>query len=149
MSDTAGETGQSSSVRQTHDAGWDELVNALREELQEKGGLLRLVNQETEILYRRDGPEASRVEEQITNQLQLAARCTQSRELILRNTAGNMGLSEDAKTADILGCFPEYVQPLLDALVTEVDRLSARLEERLKQNHNLKDRFFSRTTSAA
>ncbi len=141
--------GRSAAPRQTHDVGWDELVNALREELQEEGGLLRLVNQQTEILYRRDVPDAKRIEEQIDGQLKLAARCTQHRELILRHTAALIGLGEAAKTSDILGSFPEYVQPLLEALVSEVDRLSGRVEERIKQNQSLKDRFLSRTASAA
>ncbi len=135
--------------RQTHDVGWDELVNALREELQEEGGLLRLVNQQTEILYRRDVPDAERIEEQIASQQKLATRCAQHREQILRQTAGRIGLSEEARTSDVLGCFPEYVQPLLEALVSEVNRLSGRVEERIKQNQSLKDRFFSRTASAA
>jgi hypothetical protein len=33
------------------------------------------------------------------------------------------------------------VQPLLEALFLEVDRLSGRLEERLRQNQHLKERF--------
>ena len=33
---------------------WDQLVDALRDELQEKGGLIRLLNQQTETLYRSD-----------------------------------------------------------------------------------------------
>jgi len=37
---------------ETH-SDWDQLVNALREELQEKGGLLQFLNQQTEVLYLR------------------------------------------------------------------------------------------------
>jgi hypothetical protein len=144
MSDTAGANsrGQPISPRQSHDVGWDELVNALREELQEKGGLLRLINQQTEILYRRDTADATRIEEQIVGQIQLTTRCTQHREEILRHTASRIGLSENVSPVDILRSFPDYVQPLLEALFSEVNRLSGRLEERLKQNQSLKDRFF-------
>jgi hypothetical protein len=136
------------SFRQSHESGWDELVNSLREELQEKGGLLRLVNQQTEILYRRDVLEANRIGDQIGQQLRLTAGCTQHREMILRDTAAQVGLGEDAKAEAILKCFPEYVQPLLEALITEVHRLSHRLEERLKQNQSLKDRFLPRAATA-
>ena len=120
---------------------WDELVSALRDELQEKGGLIRLLNQQTEALYRRDHTENERLEDQIRNQIRLATQCRQRRDLILRQTAVEMDLPDDPATNEILARFPEYVQPLLEALFLEVDRLSGRLEERLRQNQLLKERF--------
>ena len=126
---------------------WDQLVDSLRDELQEKGGLIRLLNQQTELLYQRDLRGNERVEEQIRGQLRLVSRCTQRRELILRETAPRVNLREDADSAEILGRFPEYVQPLLEALFAEVERLSGRMQERLRQNQELKVRFLSEATS--
>jgi hypothetical protein len=120
---------------------WDELVSALRNELQEKGGLIRLLNQQTETLYRRDHVENQRLEDQIRNQIRTATRCRQARELILRQIATKLDMADDASAGEILARFPEYVQPLLEALLLEVDRLSGRLEERLRQNQHLKERF--------
>lgn len=120
---------------------WDELVSALRDELQEKGGLIRLLNQQTEALYRRDHVENERLEDQIRNQIRLATRCRQTRDLILRQTAAKLDMPDDVSASEILTHFPEYVQPLLEALFLEVDRLSGRLEERLRQNQHLKERF--------
>ena len=126
---------------------WDQLVDSLRNELQEKGGLIRLLNQQTELLYQRDPRGNERVEDQIRGQLRLVSRCTQSRELILRETATRLDLREDADAPEIVGGFPEYVQPLLEALFTEVERLSGRMQERLRQNQELKVRFLSEATS--
>ncbi|HXO96068.1 MAG TPA: hypothetical protein VN857_05745, partial [Chthoniobacterales bacterium] len=106
---------------------WDQLVDSLRDELQEKGGLIRLLNQQTELLYQRDPRGNERVEEQIRGQLRLVSRCTQSRELILRETATRLNLREEADATEIVHGFPEYVQPLLEALFTEVERLSGRM----------------------
>ena len=128
---------------------WDQLVDALRDELQEKGGLIRLLNQQTETLYRRDIAENERLEEQIRTQLRLISRCTQGRELALRQTAAKLQLNEEAQSSDVIRSFPEYVHPLLEALFSEVDRLSSRMEERLKQNQGLKERFIFETSSAA
>ena len=128
---------------------WDQLVDALRDELQEKGGLIRLLNQQTETLYRRDIAENERLEEQIRAQLRLISRCTQGRELALRQTAAKLQLNEEAQSNDVIRSFPEYVHPLLEALFSEVDRLSSRMEERLKQNQGLKERFIFETSSAA
>jgi hypothetical protein len=126
---------------------WDQLVNALRDELQEKGGLIRLLNQQTETLYRSDLPENERLEEQIRVQLRIISRCTQSRELALRQTASRFHLNEDVQSAEVIQSFPEYVHPLLEALFSEVDRLSNRMQERLKQNQGLKERFLFETPS--
>jgi cell division septum initiation protein DivIVA len=126
---------------------WDQLVNALRDELQEKGGLIRLLNQQTETLYRSDIPENERLEEQIRVQLRIISRCTQSRELALRQTASRFQLNEDVQSAEVIQSFPEYVHPLLEALFSEVDRLSNRMQERLRQNQGLKERFLIATPS--
>ena len=128
---------------------WDQLVDALRDELQEKGGLIQLLNQQTETLYRRDIAENERLEEQIRTQLRLISRRTQDREFALRQTAAKLHLNEDAQSNEVIRSFPEYVHPLLEALFSEVDRLSNRMEERLKQNQGLKGRFFFQTSSAA
>jgi hypothetical protein len=120
---------------------WDQLVDALRDELQEKGGLIRLLNQQTETLYRGDAPENERLEEQIRVQLRTISRCTQSRELALRQSASRFQLSEDVQSDEVIQSFPEYVHPLLEALFSEVDRLSNRMQERLRQNQGLKERF--------
>jgi hypothetical protein len=120
---------------------WDQLVDALRDELQEKGGLIQLLNQQTETLYRSDTEENERLEEQIRVQLRLISRCTQGRELALRQTASRFQLNEDAQSNEVIRSFPEYVHPLLEALFTEVDRLSNRMQERLRQNQGLKERF--------
>ena len=126
---------------------WDQLVDALRDELQEKGGVIRLLNQQTEVLYRRDVNAVAQVEEQTRGQLCLATRCTQARELILRQIASKMKSGEDIDRSVVLGQYPEYVRPLLEALFGEVDRLSGRMDERLKQNQQLKDRLLTEAES--
>ena len=126
---------------------WDQLVNALRDELQEKGGLIRLLNQQTETLYRSDTVENERLEEQIRVQLRTISRCTQGRELALRQTASRFQLNEDVQSNEVIRSFPDYVHPLLEALFSEVDRLSNRMQERLRQNQGLKERFLFETPS--
>ena len=120
---------------------WDQLVDALRDELQEKGGLIRLLNQQTETLYRSDTAENERLEEQIRVQLRTISRCTQGRELALRQSASRFQLNEDVQSNEVIRSFPDYVHPLLEALFSEVDRLSNRMQERLRQNQGLKERF--------
>jgi hypothetical protein len=58
-----------------------------------------------------------------------------------------LNLRDDADAGEIVRGFPEYVQPLLEALFAEVERLSGRMQERLRQNQELKVRFLSEATS--
>jgi hypothetical protein len=125
---------------------WNDLVAALRNELQEYGDLIRLLNQQTRALYRYDRAENTRLEDQIRDQIRIAIRCRQSRELILRQTAANLALDEEASSETILAHFPGYVQPLLEALCTEVECLNGRLVERLRQNQQLKEHFLTEIT---
>lgn len=127
---------------------WDHLVDALRDELQEKGGLIRLLNQQTETIYRRDAQGNSRLEEQISSQSNLISHCKQRRESVLKQTAADLQLSENTDSKKVISSFPEYVHPLLEALFAEVERLSSRMEERLKQNRELKERLLSEASSS-
>jgi hypothetical protein len=127
---------------------WDRLVVALRNELQEKGGLIGLLNQQTESLYRRDTAENERLEEQIRTQVELILRSTQGREYAVRQTASAFHLKEDVKAYEVIRGFPDFVHPLLEALFSEVERLSYRVKERLKQNEGLKERFLFEDSSA-
>lgn len=122
---------------------WHDLVTALRNELQENGGLIRLLNQQTRALYRHDRAENARLEDQIRSQIRIAVRCRQCRETILRQTAANLALGEEASSETILAHFPGYVQLLLEALCTEVECLNGRLVERLRQNQQLKEHFLT------
>ena len=126
---------------------WNQLVDALRDELQEKGGLIRLLTQQTDILYRRDIAENERLEEQIRLQLRVIARCTQVREMALRQCASKFQLGEDVQAGEVIRNFPEYIHPLLEALVAEVERLSSGMQERLGQNEDIKKRFRTETPS--
>jgi hypothetical protein len=127
---------------------WDQLVGALRDELQEKGGLIGLLNRQTETLYRRDTAENERLEDQIRTQLEQILRSTHSRDDAFRQTASAFHLKEDVQSNEVIRGFPDFVHPLLEALFSEVERLSNRVKERLTQNEGLKERFLFETPSA-
>jgi hypothetical protein len=126
---------------------WDPLVGALRNEMQEKSGLIALLNRQTETLYRRDTAENERLEEQIRTQLELILHSTKDRDHALKQTASVFNLKEDVQSHEVIRGFPDFVHPLLEALFSEVERLSGRVKERLKQNEWLKERFLFETPS--
>jgi hypothetical protein len=120
---------------------WEQLITALRKELQEKGGLIGLLNQQSNILYRCDALENKRLEELILSQLDLVSRSTQGRDEAIRQTASPFHLNEDVQSDEFIRRFPDFVHPLLEALFSEIDRLGQRVKERLKLNEGLKERY--------
>ena len=128
---------------------WDELVGALRDELQEKGGLIGLLNRQTETLYRRDTAENERLEGQILIQLELISRST-ARSGFCRKTEC-LGLSP-GRRCPVQRSDP-HVSPILCTRCSKhcfqkFERLSSRVKERLKQNEGLKARFLFEPPSA-
>ena len=126
---------------------WDQLVGALRDRVAGERRAYRLLNRQTETLYRRDTAENERLEEQIRTQLELILRSTQGRDYAVRQTASEFHLKEDVQSNEVIRSFPDFVHPLLEALFSEVERLSNRVKERLKQNEGLKERFLFETPS--
>jgi hypothetical protein len=126
---------------------WDPLIGALRNEMREKGGLIGLLNRQTETLYRRNTAENERLEEQIRTQLELILHFTKDRDHALKQTASVFHLKEGVQSHEVIRGFPDFVHPLLEALFSEVERLSGRVKERLKQNEWLKERFLLETPS--
>src|SRR4029077_11232684 len=104
---------------------WDQLVGALRSEMAEKGGLIGLLNRQTETLSRQDGAENERLEEQIRRQLELISLSTEGRDHAIRQTASAFALKEDVQSNEVIRGFPDFVHPLLEALFAEVERLSS------------------------
>ena len=120
---------------------WDQLIDALRNEMQEKGGLIGLLNQQSNTLYRCDAVENERLEELICSQLDLVSRSTQGRDEAVRKTASAFHLNEDVQSNEVIRGFPDFIHPLLEALLSEIDRLSHRVKERLKLNEGLKKQY--------
>jgi hypothetical protein len=126
---------------------WEQLIGALRNELQEKGGLIGLLNQQANILYRCDAVENKRLEDLIRSQLDLVSRSTQGRDEAVRQTASAFHLNENVEADEFIRGFPDFVHPLLEALFSEIDRLSHRAKERLKLNEGLKERYLFESRS--
>ncbi len=126
---------------------WEQLIGALRNELQEKGGLVGLLNQQANILYRCDAAENQRLEELIRSQLDLVSLSTKGRDEAVRQTASALHLNEDVLSDEVIRSFPDLVHPLLEALFSEIERLGHRVKERLKLNEGLKNRYLFESPS--
>lgn len=119
---------------------WQILVDALRKEVEEYGGLLNLFDQQQAAVLRRDADTVLTTVGAIEQQIKTIDQCRQSRESVMRTYCGRLGLSGDLPLRSLLGYFPEPVRPLVDALIEEVNSLIMRSKRRAQQNQMLLSR---------
>ncbi len=126
----------------SHTLQWERLVDALRLELQEYGGLLNLLEEQQGGILGRD-PESllnlnSTIEEQVekTNQLR------KERESLAADSALDHELDKEASLSELVPYFPEAARPLLQALIERINAVLDRIKQKSRQNRMLLARAY-------
>lgn len=117
---------------------WGPLIAALRAELQEFGGLIRLLNDEQDAIFSNPHQVAT-VPGSITRQHALALMSTRIRAGLMV-LPGPGGGRRAALAPEIIDAAPDEFQPLLRALFSEVEKLASRAGDRASQNDWLRRR---------
>lgn len=113
----------------------EQIINALRSEMQEYGGLLNLFDSQQDSILNRMPDAVSENDQAIEAQIAtLRARRLERESLV-------MALTPDANPHPTLLqailLFPQPMRPLVEALATEVNRLIGRVRRRAQQNQML------------
>jgi flagellar biosynthesis/type III secretory pathway chaperone len=116
---------------------WELLAQPLREEMQEHGALLNLFEEQQAAILRREPDLVLTAAEAITKQLDLIRECQKRRSVAVRATAVGAGCAETTPVSKLIRYFPPAAWPLLQALVTEVNRLVRQTRRRARQNQML------------
>lgn len=113
------------------------LVQPLRDEVQEHGALLNLFEEQQAAILRREPDLVLSVADSITKQLELIRECQKRRRAAVRASAAEAGCPENAPLSQLIPYFPAAAWPLLQALVSEVNRLVRHTRRRARQNQML------------
>jgi flagellar biosynthesis/type III secretory pathway chaperone len=116
---------------------WETLVESLRMELQEYGGLCVLLDKQQRAILDRDMPAYMELAEEIETQAAATSGLRAEREQNVREYAERIGMDPESELSVLIPRTPQDVQPLLKALVDEVRNLIAKSNRRAKQNHML------------
>jgi flagellar biosynthesis/type III secretory pathway chaperone len=116
------------------------LINALRDELQQYGEMLALLDQQQDFVLRRAADDLLVTVSGVNSQGTAIQMARRQRETCRRRVATALGLPEGAGFAEILPKLPEDYRPLLQALVEENNELLVRVQQRARQNHLLLSR---------
>ena len=113
------------------------LINALREELQQYGEMLALLDQQQDLVVRRAPAELLDSVARIQGQAQAIVEARQQRQHRQGDLARSLDLSFEAAFQDLFGLLPGEYRPLVQALVQENNQLLVRVHQRSRQNHLL------------
>lgn len=116
---------------------WEPIVAALRAELQEYGGLLSLFAEQQDNLRHRDADAALALAEIVESQAEETTVARIRRELLVSTFATYHRQPAGSSLRDLLPFFPSDVQPLLSALIDEINHLAHRVRRDARQNAHL------------
>ena len=116
------------------------LIQTLRDELQQYGEMLALLDQQQEFVVSRAADEMLQTSSAIQAQTVTVHAARDRREECRRELAVTLGLQADAPFAKIIPELPLDYRPLVSALVDENNTLLVRIQQRARQNHLLLSR---------
>lgn len=113
------------------------LVAALRDELQQYGEMLARLDEQQDHVLRRASEDLIHNVDAVQAHAAVMENARRHREATQREVAVAHGLPAKAAFADLLGKLPADYRGLVSALVQENNELLVRVQQRLRQNHLL------------
>jgi flagellar biosynthesis/type III secretory pathway chaperone len=118
-------------------AAWPPLVDLLRLELQEYGGLFNLLGRQQDQIIERKPDAILVLNDEIDAQTQTVADLRVRREALVEELHARAGASGSVTLRSIIPYFPADVQPLLEALMNDINLMLRRTRQKARQNHLL------------
>ena len=116
---------------------FQEIVAMLQNELQEYGGLLHLFDRQQKCIVHQDPTGFLDINVDVDEQIAKLSHCRLGREELARQTALALGKSKDITLSALSHSFAAEHQPLLRALIDEINDLITRTQRRTRQNRML------------
>lgn len=116
------------------------LIDTLRQELQQYGEMLALLDREQDLVVQRASQELFDTVSGIQSQAAVIQEARARREVARSEVAEALGRSPDLAFDELVPLLPAEYRPLLEALVRENNQLLFRVQQRARQNHLLLSR---------
>ncbi len=119
---------------------WEPLVDILRNELQEYGGLFNLLGQQQDRIIERKPDAVLSINDEIEAQTRTVAELRGRRESFVDDLLERVGQPAPGTLRRLIPHLPDFVQPLLEALMTDINHMVRRNRHKARQNHLLLSR---------
>lgn len=114
-----------------------ELISALREELQQYGEMLARLDYHQDLVVHRRAENLLESVTEIEAQGKVVQSARDRRELCRQDLAAAMNLPRGTSFSELSSQLPNAYRPLISALVQENNELLVRIHQRSRQNHLL------------
>jgi flagellar biosynthesis/type III secretory pathway chaperone len=118
----------------------DDLIAALRDELENYGEMLALLERQQHHVIHRAAEDLFRSVTDVQQQADAIRQARNHRELCQRAVAARLPLAESDDFSHLIPLLPLDYQPLVRALVDENNQLLIQVQQRAQQNHLLLSR---------
>lgn len=114
-----------------------QLIQALREELQQYGEMLARLDRQQEYVTQRASDDVMQSVSLIQEQTLTIQSSRSLREKWRRKISNEIGVADDSSFRALIPLLPLEYRPLVRALVEENNELLVRVQQRVRQNHLL------------
>lgn len=115
----------------------EQVVAALRMEIQEQGALLGLFEEQQKAIIRRDSDRVLYLVDAIARQVEVAQGVRSRREQLMTQALVRARVSPKTPLMALIPQFPVAFQPMMRALIEEVIRIADRVRSKANQNQVL------------
>lgn len=115
----------------------EQVVLAMRSEIQEQGALLGLFEEQQRAIIQRDSEKVMGLVAVIQRQVEVAQAARSRRENLMAQALKRARISPQTPLLQLVPQFPVALQPLMRALVEEVIRIADRVRGKANQNQVL------------
>jgi len=113
------------------------IVSLLQAELQEYGGLLHLFDRQQAFILHHNPEGFLELNIEVDEQIEKISHCRRDREAKVSEMASQLGKPAESTLSALVTLFPAALQPLIRALIEEINNLIARTQRRTRQNRML------------
>lgn len=115
----------------------DMVILAMRAEIQEHGALLGLFDEQQRAILGRDAARVMSLVEVVQKQVDAVQGARSRREALMAQAVSRARISRETPLLEVMKRFSPAVQPLLQALVEELMRISEQVRRKANQNQVL------------
>jgi len=119
---------------------WRPLADAFREEIQEYGGLLQLMERQQQGILNHEVDSFQALNSEIEEQLHLVNRCRQKREILFESVQHDDQNEEEGRFSAFINQLPEAPRGMFSAYREEGKNIMRRVQHTARQNKMLLSR---------
>ena len=109
----------------------------LRDELQEYGGLVGLLNAQQQSILDRRTDSLMEINQSVQTQMEASQMLQKRRQGMVCTLAKSFGESERSTLSELVPHFPDVTRPMFESIIEEINSLITRVREKVMQNQRL------------